>query len=121
MSLPRASRHNGLVAGRIGWLVPFFTRAEPREPAPSGWALAFDVTVAVGAAAGAVYEMAERSITLRVMSPGGPVGPFPGPGFVGPARTLGGQVLPGLPPAHASVVTLIAAALTALPLAARRF
>ena len=39
-----------------------FRRAEPREAAPSGWALAFDVTVAVGAAVGAVYEMMERSI-----------------------------------------------------------
>jgi hypothetical protein len=40
--------------------------AEPREPAPSGWELAFDATVAVGAAAGAVYEMAKWSFTQTV-------------------------------------------------------
>ena len=109
------------MAGRIGWLVAFFRRAEPSEPAPSGWALAFDVTVAVGAAAGAVYEMAERAITVAVVIPGGPVGTAPVLGLVGPARRLGGPVFLGLPSAHASVAALIAAAMTGLPLTARRF
>jgi signal transduction histidine kinase len=107
--------HNGWVAGGIDRLSAFFRRAEPREPAPSGWALAFDVCVAVGAAAGAVYEMAERAITVPVDV----VGPIPAGGFPGP-HPLGGPLFPGSP-AHASLAALFAAALTALPLAARRF
>ena len=50
--------HNDGVAGRIGRLLAFFARAEPRGAPPSGWALAFDAAVAVGAAVGAVYEVA---------------------------------------------------------------
>lgn len=106
------------MAGRIGWLLAFFQRAEQREPSPSGWALAFDAAVAVGAAAGAVYEMAERSITRAVVVP-------VTPGTVGmllhPARSLGGPAFFDGPATHASGAVLIAAALTALPLAARRF
>ncbi len=106
------------MAGRIGWLLAFFQRAEQREPSPSGWALAFDAAVAAGAAAGAVYEMAERSITRAVVVP-------VTPGTVGmllhPARSLGGPAFFDGPATHASGAVLIAAALTALPLAARRF
>ena len=49
------------MAGRIGSLVAFFRRAEPRGAAPTGWALALDGAVAVGAAIGAVYEITQRS------------------------------------------------------------
>jgi signal transduction histidine kinase len=120
MSLYRAASHNGWVARRAGWLVGFFGRAEPREAAPSGWALAFDVTVAVAAAAGAFYEMAERASPVAVMVPRWPAGSAPAFGLAGPGRALGGPVLLGLPSPHASVTALVAAALTALPLAARR-
>jgi signal transduction histidine kinase len=120
MSLYRAAGHNGWVARRAGWLVGFFGRAEPREAAPSGWALAFDATVAVAAAAGAFYEMAGRASGVAVMIPGGPAGTAPAFGLGGPGRPLGGPVLLGLPSPHASVAALLAAVLTALPLAARR-
>jgi len=99
--------------------VAYLRRAQPREPAPSGWALAFDAAVAVGAAAGAVYEMAERAITADGVFPAGAVPPG-----------LRGQLLPisekgGVqffaPVTHATVAMLILAALTALPLAFRRY
>ena len=97
----------------------FFRRAEPREPTPSGWALAFDTALAVGAAAGAVYEMAERAITDTLVFPSSAVPPaFSG---VQPVVEKGGMVFYSLPATHPSVAALIAAALTALPLAARRF
>jgi len=38
------------VAGRIGSLVAFYRRAEPRGAAPTGRALALDAAVTVGAA-----------------------------------------------------------------------
>jgi signal transduction histidine kinase len=99
--------------------VTFFKRAEQRETAPSGWALAFDAAVAVGAAAGAVYEMAERAITPGTVSPVAAVhGPIIGLPFVGPA---GGIVGYDGPATHVTVYMLILAALTGLPLAARRF
>src|SRR5882724_11696340 len=59
--------HNGEVAGRAGKLIAPFARTEPREAPPTGWALAFDAAVAVGAAAGAVYEIAERSVQAVVV------------------------------------------------------
>jgi signal transduction histidine kinase len=116
---PRAG-HNGGVAGRVGWLVAFFRRAEPRGPAPSGWALAFDAAVAVGAAAGAVYEMAERAITQTVILPAPAVhGPLSG--GLRPDGEKGGVLFfPAGPATHASAALLILAAMTALPLAARR-
>jgi signal transduction histidine kinase len=92
--------------GRTGWLVAFFRRAEPREPAPSGWAVAFDAAVALALAAGAVDELPSTVFTSLyggVLRPGGVLAVF-GPYSV-----------------HASVAALIAAALTGLPLAARRF
>lgn len=101
--MPR-SGHNGQVAGRTGRLVAFLWRAEPGEAAPSGWALAFDAAVAVSAAAGALYEMARWTGGPRVVG-------VPG---------LSGAPFRILPPQHASVVALIAAVLTALPLAVRR-
>ncbi len=70
------------MAGRPGGLLAAFMRAEPGRP-PSGWAVALDAGLAVGAAAFAVFEVATAAL------PAGPGG-------------------------------LVAAALTALPLAARR-
>ncbi|HEX4094841.1 MAG TPA: histidine kinase [Trebonia sp.] len=105
------------MAGRIGWLLAFFRRADPRGAPPSGWALAFDAAVAVGAAAGAVYEMTQRNPGRAVF--------LPGPGSVGPAvqqlgplAQAGRLVLVG--PAHPSLLVFAGAALTALPLAWRR-
>jgi signal transduction histidine kinase len=94
------------VRGRIAWLVAYFRRAEPREPPASGWALAFDAAVAVALAAGAVDELPSTvfmSLYGGVLRPRGVLAVF-GPYSV-----------------HASVAVLIAAALTGLPLAARRF
>jgi signal transduction histidine kinase len=102
-------------------LLAFFTRAEPRGAPPSGWALAFDVAVAVGAALGAVYEVATSGVTAtRVVAPG--VVPIPiGGGFVAvPVHRFGSLLLTNPVPAHVSYGALAAAALTALPLAARR-
>jgi signal transduction histidine kinase len=102
-------------------LLAFFARAEPRGAPPSGWALAFDAAVAVGAALGAVYEVATSGIvSTRVVAPG--VIPIPaGGGLVAvPVHKLGSLLLTNPVPAHVSYGALAAAALTALPLAARR-
>ena len=103
--------HNGFMAGRIGRLRAFFGRAEPRAAPPSGWALTFDVAVAVGAAAGAVYELAARSVTTMYLVDGPP-----------PLVAMGGlgRIIARSAPLHPSTLMLIAAAMTALPLAARR-
>ena len=104
-------------------MLAFFTRAEPRGAPPSGWALALDAAVAVGATVGAVYEMSQRDLVQAVFLPGG------GPAAVGRAVKAavhvgdvqlvpGRLIFPG--PAHASFALLVAAALTALPLAWRR-
>src|SRR6202034_4300410 len=85
------SGHNEGVTGRTGRLIAFFARAEPRGGPPTGWALAFDAAVAVGAAIGAVYEMAERSITLAVFVPAPPVSPFGFP--LGRVRDVPGQMV----------------------------
>jgi signal transduction histidine kinase len=114
----RISSHNDEVTGRIRRLLAFFGRAEARGPEPSGWALAFDAAVAVGAAVGAVYEMAERSLTQAVIKPG--------PGAIELVSPFGDRMLVPvkmlLPPpgTHASAVMILAAAMTALPLAGRR-
>jgi signal transduction histidine kinase len=94
------------VRGRIGWLVAFFRRAEPREPAPSGWALAFDAAVAVALAAGAVDELPSTAFMSL---------------YGGVLRPRGVLAVLGPYSVHASVAALIAAALTGLPLAFRRF
>ena len=129
------------MAGRIGWLFAFFRRAEPRGAPPSGWALALDAAIAVGAAIGAVYEMAERALTQTVIVPG-PLFPR----AVQQAVQQAGSAVPQavrqaaqqaaqqagqqagsvahltvpVGPEHASLAMLAAAALTALPLAWRR-
>ena len=110
----------------MGRLVAFFTRADPRGAAPSGWALAFDAAVALGAAIGAVYEVANDTVgsvtRSAVLGPGG----LPGLPVVsiGPApvriRDNGGVLVMQQMLVHPPFVALVAAALTALPLAARR-
>jgi signal transduction histidine kinase len=115
----RLTGHNDGVAGRTGRLVAFFARAEPRGAPPTGWTLAFDAAVAVGAATGAVYEMAERSINRAVFIPAPAFSPFAFP--LGRARDVAGQmVVTGAGGVHPSLLLLVAAALTALPLAVRR-
>ena len=117
--MARLPGHNDGVAGRTGRLIAFFTRAEPRGAPPTGWALAFDAAVAVGAAIGAVYEMAERGNVAAVrVSPAG-YGPLSGPVPV-PIRIVGGD-LGGVVSVHPGFLLMAAAAMTALPLAARRF
>lgn len=88
------------MAGRAGELLAFLRRAGPRR-APSGWALALDAAVAVGAAAAAVLEV--------------PQGVRPDRKVI-PASVIVGQMVA----THPAVTTLAAAALTALPLAVRR-
>ena len=91
------------MAGRIGRLLAFLRQAGPRS-APSGWALTLDAAVAVGAAVGAVCR-------------GG--GARPAELSDGPAgrRDRGDHAGHD---AHAPAAALAAAALTGLPLAARR-
>ena len=111
------------MAGRIGSLVAFFRRAEPRGAAPTGWALALDGAVAVGAAIGAVYEMTQRSqaragtATVTVVGSSAAVQHAIQAGL--PLSKIGRPLLT-LVPTHASLLMLAAAALTALPLAWRR-
>jgi signal transduction histidine kinase len=104
-------------------VLAFFTRAEPGGAPPSGWALALDAAVAVGAAAGAVYEMMQRNLTQTVFLPDG------GPAAISAdikaaleahaVRPVAGKLMLVGPP-HASYLLFTAAALTALPLAWRR-
>src|SRR5437660_11992220 len=86
--------------GRASGLLAFLTKAEPRS-APSGWALALDAALAVGLAAGAVAEVTGRTMQS---------------GFINPAGFLMVQTVT----VHVGVATLIAAALSGLPLAVRR-
>jgi signal transduction histidine kinase len=88
------------VAGRIGRLLAFLRQAGPRS-VPSGWGLTLDAAVAVGLAAAAVAEVAVRADELRTA--------LPGAGIVVTTTA-----------AHAPAAVLACAALTGLPLAARR-
>jgi signal transduction histidine kinase len=88
------------MAGRTSGLLAFLRQAEPRS-APSGWALALDAAIAVGAAAGAVLEVAQQTAQDSVLIPGSAA-------FTGTA------------PVHTAPMVLAAAALTALPLAVRQ-
>jgi signal transduction histidine kinase len=101
-------------------VVAFFARADPREATPSGWALAFDAAVALGAAIGAVYEVGSRAVTVStILGPGGlPV--IPAARAVAPIREFGGMVLTHTVTEQAPAMALVAAAFTALPLALRR-
>jgi signal transduction histidine kinase len=90
-------------------------RAEPRRAAPSGWALALDAAIAVGAAVGAVYEISTHGTVQVTFSPGNIV-------MIGPRGLILSR--PGLypvqVPVHTSFLAFVAAALTGLPLAVRR-
>jgi len=88
------------VAGRIGRLLAFLRQAGPRS-VPSGWGLTLDAAVAVGLAAAAVAEVAVRADEPRTALPGA-------------------GILVTTTAAHAPAAVLAAAALTGLPLAARR-
>jgi signal transduction histidine kinase len=112
------SGHNDGVAGRTGRLIAFLARAEPRGAPPTGWALAFDAAIAVGAAIGAVYEMAERGAGAAMIVSVPSYGPFGEP-IPLPAGRVGRLLDTGV--GHPGVLLLVAAAMTALPLAARRF
>jgi signal transduction histidine kinase len=85
------------MAGRPRELLAAALRAEPRR-APSGWGLALDAAVAVAAAVFAIVEVLDRRGLLIVVK--------------------GSAVWPVA--AHAGPLVIVAAALTALPLAARR-
>jgi signal transduction histidine kinase len=104
-------------------MLAFFARAEPRGAPPSGWALALDAAVAAGAAVGAVYEMSQHDLVQAVFLPGGG-GAAVGRAVKAAVQAGDVQLVPGrliFPgPAHASFALLVAAALTALPLAWRR-
>src|SRR5690242_8230150 len=91
---------NGGVAGRMGGLLAFLRQTGPRS-VPSGWALTLDAAVAVAAAAVAVAEVAIRTGELETVLPGGGIA----------VTTIA---------THAPVSVLAGAALTGLPLAARR-
>jgi signal transduction histidine kinase len=111
------------VTGRIGSLLASLRRAEPRGAPPSGWALALDGVIAVGAAVGAVYEMTQRAeartstATVTVSGPSAAVQHAIQAGL--PLNKVGHPLLT-LIPAHPSLFILAVAALTALPLAWRR-
>jgi signal transduction histidine kinase len=112
--------HNDDVARRTGRLIAIIARAEPRGAPPTGWALAFDAAVALGAAIGAVYEMTQRDVGATVMVIGPAFGPLGSPGLI-PVRRFGGLLISGAGPGHPAWMLLFSAAMTALPLAARRF
>jgi signal transduction histidine kinase len=112
--------HNDEVAGRTGRLLAFFTRAEPRGAAPSGWALALDAAVAVAAAIGAVYEVANSGIGATKVIPAGIVNLPPGGVVIGPARHIGDLLVTSPVAPHLPYGAIVAAAMTSLPLAARR-
>jgi len=100
-------------------MIAFFARSEPRDAPPTGWALAFDAAVAVGAAIGAVYEMGEHTVEPVFVVPSPAFGPL-GQQILLPVRRAGELGIIGSP-VHPSLLLLVAAAMTALPLAARRF
>ena len=107
------------MAGRIGWLLAFFRRADPRGAPPSGWALAFDAAVALGAAVGAIYEMSQHSTQQIVFMAGNGVTRQAVEQF-GSQLGVPGRMLFLGPPQHPSLVMFVSAALTGLPLAWRR-
>jgi signal transduction histidine kinase len=108
------------VADGIGRLIAFFRRSEPRGAAPSGWGLAFDAAVAVGASIGAVYQAARHAVMHTIVLPGVPGGLLVPGGHVRPVGWLGRALFASPVPGHVSFAVLAATALTALPLAARR-
>jgi signal transduction histidine kinase len=97
--------HTEQVVRRIRWLLAFFLRAEPRGAAPGGSVLAVEATVAAGIAALAVLAV-HRTITRTIVIQRGPG--LPGIGVHAPHAGL-------------AWLALLAAAMTALPLALRRY
>jgi len=97
--------HNDHVVRRIRWLLAFFLRAEPRGAAPGGRALAFDAIVAAGAAAAAVWAV-HRAIERTIVVQHGPRSP---------------GILVQVPHPGLAWLAVVAAAMTALPLALRRY
>jgi signal transduction histidine kinase len=95
----KRAEDNGHMAGRPGEVLGALLRPEPRR-LPSGWALALDVALAVGAATFAVFEVLDQTGKLAITK--------------GPA----GYSVPVV--AHFGPLVLVVTALTALPLAARR-
>jgi signal transduction histidine kinase len=96
------------MTGRARRLLALFSKArllaaQPRDR-PSGWALALDAVIAVAAAAGAAMEAAGHPIVPDV--------------FVAPGGVI--VTKPVTITVPVPVTTLVAAALTGLPLAARR-
>lgn len=85
------------MAGHPGEVLAFLRQAESRRP-PSAWALALDAAIAVAAAVGAVTEVAQHTAQS------------------GGVIAAGGVFTPAAP----AVLTLAAAAMTAMPLAIRR-
>jgi signal transduction histidine kinase len=111
------------VTGRIGSLLASLRRAEPRGAPPSGWALALDGVVAVGAAVGAVYEMMQRTPVRAgnaTVTVSGPYASVEHAIQAGLPLSRAGHPLLTLIPGHPSLFMLALAALTALPLAWRR-
>ena len=107
------------MAGRIGWLLAFFRRADSRGAPPSGWALAVDAAVAVGAAIGAVYEMAAHNVQQALFVAGSGAA-RQAVQQVGSQLSVPGRMVLLGPPHHPSLLMYVCAALTALPLAWRR-
>jgi signal transduction histidine kinase len=89
---------NGHMAGRPGELLAALLRPEPRRM-PSGWALALDAALAVGATAVAVFEVVDHTGQVALAKGGGP------------AWTV---------EPHIGLAVFAVTVLTALPLAARR-
>jgi len=87
------------MTGRMRGLLAFLAKAEPRR-APSGWALALDAAVAVAAAVAAYTQVAHR--------------------IVEDEHVIGGVLFIQPVAIHPTQAMLVAAPLTALPLAARR-
>jgi hypothetical protein len=111
------------VTGRIGSLLASLRRTEPRGAPPSGWALALDCVIAVGAAVGAVYEMTQRAparVGTATVTVSGSAAAVQHAIQAGLPLNRVGRPLLTLIPAHPSPFLLAAAALTALPLAWRR-
>jgi len=106
------------VPERIRGLLAIFRRTEPTGADPGGWALAFDAAVALVAAGGVVWEVAHR-VLVRVVEPAGlgsrPVYVYPGAQF-----HLNGPPFAAIF-VHTGIAVTVAAAMTALPLAFRRY
>lgn len=110
--------HNDDVPERIRRLLAILRRTEPTGADPGGWDLALDAAVALVAAGGAVWEVGHRVVVQAVVPPGvrtRPVYVFPGAQFH----------MTGVPVTaifvHTGIAVTVAAALTALPLAVRRY